>query len=74
MVSPRGIVNYLTWMQRDLPLEPDRTASSVHRERYLRVSVWELFWPLPDGGRACWRDRRASATRPRWPSWSARRG
>jgi amino acid adenylation domain-containing protein len=49
MVTHRGIVNYVTWMQREYALTAaDRVLQSTTLS--FDVSVWELFWPLIVGG------------------------
>lgn len=50
MVTHRGIVNRLCWMQAAYPLEA-RDAVLQKTPFGFDVSVWELFWPLAEGAR-----------------------
>jgi amino acid adenylation domain-containing protein len=49
MIEHRSIVNRLSWMQAQYPLEVGDAV--LHKTPYtFDVSVWEIFWPLIVGG------------------------
>src|SRR3954463_7844075 len=50
MITHRGIVNRLLWMQSEYRLTPaDRVLQKTPYS--FDVSVWEFFWPLVAGAR-----------------------
>jgi len=52
MLSHRGYMNRLQWMQKTFPLaDGDRVAQKT--SCCFDISIWEIFWPLMVGATAC---------------------